>query len=177
MEKTIKIGSKYINFKATCGTLCIYKQQFGTEYSEDRHKLTTMENSGLYTSDEIYLEQYTISYRLIWSMAKNADKTIPDPKHWAEQFKKFSVTEILSQIMELFPNDEKTKNKDVGDGESISSEELTACAIACELTTEDIYNMPIDFLVKTISESVNIKTGKTKKRVRNATQQDIDRFF
>lgn len=175
MEKTIKIGGRDINFKATCGTLCIYKQQFGAEYCEELYKLKVMENSGAYTPDKIYLEQYKISYRLIWSMAKNADKTIPDPERWAEKFKKFPMQEILSQIMELFSFDE-SKGKD-SEESNISSEALTACAIACGLTTEDIYNMPIDFLVKTIDESINIKSGKERNGVRKATQLDIDRFF
>lgn len=174
MEKTIKINGKDINFKATCGTLCIYKQQFGAEYCDELYRVKTMEDTGLYTPDQIYLEQYAISYRFIWAMAKNADKSLPDPERWAEQFKKFPMQEILSQVMELFPSDE---NKSKDGGGNMSSEGLTACAIACGLTTEDVYEMPIDFLVKTIDEAINIKSGKKKNGTRNATQRDIDKFF
>lgn len=176
MEKTIKIGGRDINFKATGGTLCIYKQQFGAEYCEELYKLKVIENSGIYTPDQIYLEQYKISYRLIWSMAKTVDRSIPDPERWAEGFKKFPMQEILSQVMPLFSFGEKEDTGEGGDG-GISSEALTACAIACGLTTEDIYNMPIDFLMKTIEESINIKSGKRKGDVQKATQKDIDRFF
>lgn len=174
MEKTILIGGHEINFKATGGTLCIYKQQFGTEYFEDVLKITEMQKVLQYTAEDVYLRQYKVGYQLIWSMAKNADKNIPDPEKWAKQFESFPMSKILPQVTALFRSPEDGGNSK--DGESITSESLCACAIACGLTMEDVYEMPLDFLVNCISESIELKGGKKKDRVRKATQQDFMRF-
>ena len=173
MEKTIFIGDREINFKATGGTLCIYKQQFGTEYFEDVLKINVMKKNEQCSPEKIYLKQYETGYRLIWSMAKNADKNTPDPIKWAKQFETFPMSEILPQVTALFRTSD---NESKSNGENITSESLCACAIACGLTMEDVYNMPLDFLVGCISEAVDLKCGKKKDRVKKATQQDFMRF-
>ena len=173
MEKTITIGGRPINFKATGGTLCIYKQQFQEEYYNDLFSLETMEKSNLHTPQEVYLRRYKIGFQLIWAMAKNADNSIPDPETWAKQFKVFPMQEILPQVTELFRLKEGEKSSN--GGEQITSERLVACAVACGLTKEDVYELPIDFLINSIEETIDLKGGK-KNKTRKATQQDFMNF-
>ena len=118
-----------------------------------------------------------IGFRLVWAAAKTADPSIPDPDTWKNGFKKFPLSEILPQITALFVLPESNESSESSDGERFTSESLTACAVACGLSLNDIYNMPIDFLLNTFKETVSLRSGKKHKdSVRIATQSDFMKF-
>lgn len=176
MEKTIKIDGKNVGFKITGGTLCIYKQQFRKEYYDDVYELELIRKRVDISEKKKYLLNYMIGFRLVWAAAKTADPSIPDPDTWKNGFKKFPLSEILPEITALFsvPENDDTSSST---GERFTSESLTACAVACGLSLNDIYNMPIDFLLNTFKETVSIRSGKKHKdTVRMATQADFMKF-
>lgn len=115
MEKTIVIDGKNITFKSTGGTLYRYKNQFGREYIADAMILSEFQQSkriekiktadGKTAEHEIY--DYTklnleLAYNLIWTLAKTADDSIPDPQSWLDSFDTFPVMDILPMVLELF---------------------------------------------------------------------------
>lgn len=172
MEKTITISGKDVNFKLTGGTLCIYKQQFGSEYYDDILEIKAMPENGSSELD-IYKRKYTVGFRLIWAMAKTAAPSLPDPDRWVRGFKEFPTADILGRLSVMFPAEGDSN----GGGSGFTSESLVACAAACGFTKSDVYELSLDFLVNCISEAVDLKSGRKKDRVRKATQQDIKNFW
>lgn len=172
MIKSFKIGNKPLTLSATGGTLCIYKQQFGTEYYND-------------LKDESNLNTLKTGFQIVWSMAKTADPAIPDPDAWLSSFKSFPLVELLPDALSLlgksFGEIKKDKSSDEA-SKPLTSENLVACCLSCGLSMDDIQKMSIGFLLDTISAYIDIKTGKTAKeeaskpKVRKATQIDFDLF-
>ncbi|MFD1444348.1 hypothetical protein, partial [Thermoactinomyces vulgaris] len=54
---------------------------------------------------------FEVFYNLIWTMAKNADKSIPDPETWFDQFDMFSLEDVLPDLFELLEGVMGTKKK------------------------------------------------------------------
>ena len=65
MEETIMIGDKPLRLKSTAAFLLKYKAQFRSEPIKDLMKMKDLEE----------IEMETL-YNVVWSLAKNADKTI-----------------------------------------------------------------------------------------------------
>jgi hypothetical protein len=45
-----------------------------------------------------------VFYNIIWTLAKTADKKIPEPIEWLDEFEEFPLFEILPQLQELISN-------------------------------------------------------------------------
>ncbi|MGN0379103.1 MAG: hypothetical protein ACI4EU_05905 [Butyrivibrio sp.] len=172
MYKDISIDGKKVKLKITGGTLCRYKEQFGVDYSAELNKVSEIKNSFL----KLRAMEIT-GARMIWAMAKTADKNISAPADWIDSFENFPVQQILDEINPFVLNAFKAGYSDEqGDGEPITAEKLTACCFAAGLTMADIDSMSPGFLINVISEYCDIKSGKEKDTVRMATQADIDAF-
>ena len=53
-----------------------------------------------------------VLYDVIWTMAKSADKSIPDPMEWLDGFETFPLQEIMTEVQELLENSmPQTKKK------------------------------------------------------------------
>lgn len=109
MEKTIYIDKKPVKLKSTAALPKRYKAQFGRDYFADLMKIAkvfggkTKRNMGIqdisYTSlDHMDMEVF---YDIVWTMAKTADRTIPDPIEWLDGFDTFPLKEIMGEIKEL----------------------------------------------------------------------------
>lgn len=94
MEKTLSIAGKQVPFKTSGAFLLRYRSQFGQDPLIVLKKIAGQKK---YTNDSLE----TI-YNLIWCLAKAADKTIPDPETWLDQFEAFPVVEIMNELKDLF---------------------------------------------------------------------------
>lgn len=103
MEKTISINGRDVNFKCTAGTLRRYRNQFNREFLSDLSKLKDFNDN---------FESFTFAplENIIWTMAKTADNTIPDPQTWYDSFDNFPVAEVFGELQDLIIASMKSKN-------------------------------------------------------------------
>lgn len=50
-------------------------------------------------------------YNIVWTLAKTADKSLPDPEIWLEGFDTFPLMEILTDALELISHSIESKKK------------------------------------------------------------------
>jgi hypothetical protein len=121
MEKTVTIDGKEVRLKATAALSIRYKSQFGRDFFSDILKFLKsfpLKDLDL-DKDEVdqdalkYIDHvdFEVFYNLIWTMAKNADKSIPDPETWFDQFDMFSLEDVLPDLFELLEGVMGTKKK------------------------------------------------------------------
>lgn len=117
MEKTIWIDGKEVRLKATAALPLRYKAQFGQDFFADILKLEPLvkkirgKKREELTADDINGLDMTIFYNLLWVMAKSADRSIPDPITWLDQFDDFPFEEILPAVLELMNRLMSSKKK------------------------------------------------------------------
>lgn len=111
MEKTILIDDKNINFKSTAATPLRFKAQFGKDYFAEIVKLNKL--SGFKEENLEALENidFEVFYNIIWTLAKTADRTIPDPITWLDGFEEFPLFEIIPQVQDLIISSIQSKKK------------------------------------------------------------------
>jgi hypothetical protein len=108
MEKTIEIDGKQVRFKSTAATPLRYKAQFGKDYFAELFKMNKL--SGGDTEGAEYLD-FEVFYNLIWALAKTADKSIPEPITWLDEFDEFPLMEIIPDLQELITASIQGKKK------------------------------------------------------------------
>lgn len=96
MEKTIQIDGKDVALKATAMNMVVYRGQFGKDIMEVAGQIVKAGS----TQDFSNLDSLGVA-RLIWTMAKTADKNIPDFEEWFDGIEMFPVLDILGDTMEL----------------------------------------------------------------------------
>lgn len=113
MEKTIQIGDKEIQLKATAAILLRYQMQFHRDALKDIFSLfeglnvETLSSSStqqISLSDSLQLISkidIVIFQQLMWVMAKTANKDIPDFLHWLDSFDEFPIFDCINDIIEL----------------------------------------------------------------------------
>ena len=118
MEKTIMIDGKPVRFKASGGVMYRYKAQFGRELFADAAALEQVINTakekkvkvkrkdgkiGFEIHKEYDLTKLSLEciYNLLWTYAKTADDSIPEPQVWLDTFDVFPVMEIYEQIKDI----------------------------------------------------------------------------
>lgn len=110
MEKTIIVSGKEVKFKATAGLNYRYREQFNRDFLKDlqglQKKLEQNKNEG----NEFEIIDLQMFERIAWTMAKTADKTIPDIEEWLDQFDMFAITQILPEILSLVAEDAEQIN-------------------------------------------------------------------
>lgn len=101
MEKTLTIDGRQVRFKSTGAFLLRYKAQFGRDAFADVMRLADAidENTGELTNiDALDLETL---FNLVWTLAKTADPTLPDPMTWLDTFAEFPIFEILPEVQDM----------------------------------------------------------------------------
>lgn len=94
MEKTIRIDDKDVKFKSTAATPRIYRQNTGRDLFVDIQTLQAASDENINS---------TIFEDLAYTMAKQADPTLPDTAlEWLDSFGMFSIYMILPEIIELW---------------------------------------------------------------------------
>lgn len=113
MEKTIAIDNKQVRFKSTAATPLRFKAQFGKDYFAELIKLNKLNEFKQDKSNYEALENadFEVFYNIIWSLAKTADKSIPEPIEWLDEFEEFPLFEIIPQIQDLITASIQTKKK------------------------------------------------------------------
>lgn len=106
MQRNILIDGKEIPFKATASTPRRYRQLFGKDIIVDMQSLSDASQKGEYKVDD--LEAFE---NIAYTMAKQADESIPDVDEWLDGFDMFSIYTILPQIIDLWGVNQKTIEK------------------------------------------------------------------
>lgn len=120
MEKTIQIDGKQVRLKSTAGTPKRYKAQFGKDYFSELLKLAKLfpdnkkkkkvDFSTISFEDISYLD-FEVFYNFIWVLAKTADKTIPEPLDWLDEFDSMPLEEVFPEIADLLESSISSKKK------------------------------------------------------------------
>lgn len=111
MEKTIYIDNKPVKLRSTAALPKRYKAQFRRDYFADLLKIAkvfgnskksaTLTNITFSDLDNLDMD---VLYDIIWTMAKTADKSIPDPLEWLDTFETFPLQEIMPEMQGLLEN-------------------------------------------------------------------------
>ena len=113
MEKTIEIDNKKVSFKSTAATPLRYKAQFGKDFFVDIMKLSSLDG---FNPKKIVLKKidkldFEVFYNIIWVLAKTANKKIPDPITWLDEFEEFPLFDIIPELQDLILSSMQTKKK------------------------------------------------------------------
>lgn len=96
MDKVIKIDGKDVLLKATAMNMVIYRSQFNKDIMEVAGQIIKAGSTQDFTS----IDSLGVA-RIIWTMAKTADKDLPEFDKWFEQIEVFPILDILGDTMEL----------------------------------------------------------------------------
>lgn len=119
MEKTIYIDEKPVRLRASAGLSKRYKAQFHRDYFSDLIKISKVFGNGKgktflsnVSYDDLDHLDMEVFYDVVWTMAKSADRSIPDPVEWLDGFETFPLAEIMPEIQELLTaNVQNSKKK------------------------------------------------------------------
>lgn len=112
MEKTIEIDGKLVKFKSTAATPLRFKSQFGQDFFSEIFKLNNLSKMKDQENYEVLANiDFELFYNLIWTLAKTADKNIPDPLTWLDSFDEFPLMEIIPELQDLILNSIQSKKK------------------------------------------------------------------
>lgn len=104
MEKTIEISGKKVRLKTSGAFPLRYKAQFHRDYFKDLVRLMPLadvaEKEEL-SPEDLERIDFDMFYNIIWTMAKTADSSIPDPFEWLDQFESFPIVEIIPEIQDM----------------------------------------------------------------------------
>ncbi|MGF2525967.1 hypothetical protein ACQUW0_26970, partial [Ralstonia pseudosolanacearum] len=146
MKKTIIIGGTAIPLSASAGALVHYKKQFGTEYTDEHKELKNLkEDAG--AQAQKYAE---ISLRLLWAMARAADRAIEPFETWIATKESAELFSALSEAQTFFASSLRGRNDSSEAGEAFTSERLMAQALICGLSVDDLDDMPLPMALDTI---------------------------
>lgn len=121
MQKTITIGGKDIIFKSSATFPIIFKNQFGYDILTILMPVISeilkgcdvffeeikTENFEIKPSifgellENVYSLEMVDLLNLIWAMAKSADKDIPEPLKWYDEFDEFPIYDVAKELAEI----------------------------------------------------------------------------
>ncbi|MEY8412858.1 hypothetical protein AALB51_16695 [Lachnospiraceae bacterium 62-26] len=109
MEKTVYIDDTPVRLKSTAALPKRYKAQFRRDYFADLFKIAKVfdgkkkEDMDLkdITYENLERLDMDVLYDIVWTLAKTADKSIPDPLEWYDGFENFNLMKVLPQVQEL----------------------------------------------------------------------------
>ncbi|MED4354070.1 hypothetical protein P9265_17320 [Schinkia azotoformans] len=108
MEKTLTIDGKKVRFKSTGATALRYKAQFKKDYFSEILKLNQLSKLKIDENGHLDVENvdlnaidFEVFYNISWSLAKTADKSIPDPLTWLDGFDEFPILDIIPEVQDL----------------------------------------------------------------------------
>lgn len=91
MEKILTIDGRQVRFKSTAALPLHYATHFGSDVLAD--SLGLKENKG---------ENTIQMFRMVWTLAYCADKTIPPLEEWIEGFESFPIYSIFPKLNDMF---------------------------------------------------------------------------
>ncbi len=113
MEKTLTIDGRQIRFKSTGAFLLRYKAQFGRDAIKDILKIMEAFDEKTQEVKNIEMVDLEVFYNLVWTLAKTAEPSIPDPMTWLDSFDEFPLMEIIPEIQDLITSSlHSSKKKD-----------------------------------------------------------------
>jgi hypothetical protein len=106
MEKTLTIDGQEVRFKSTGAVPVRYKAQFHRDFFKDVLKMRKLSNVTEKKPEDITDEELEpldleVFYRIIWVLAKTADKDIPDLLTWLDSFEVFPFDEVMEELSEM----------------------------------------------------------------------------
>ena len=114
MEKTVVIDGRDVKFKSTGALPMRYKAQFGRDFFQDLFKMQAVvdaKNKKKPTLEDIEKLDFDTFYKIIWTLAKTADKSIPEPMEWLDTFGEFPIMDILTEVMDMIESTIQAKKK------------------------------------------------------------------
>lgn len=110
MDATVVIDGREVNFRSTGATPLRYKKQFGKDFFSEIAKFQWVADAKA-KGEKINLDKMDFEpfYNICWTFAKTADKTIPSPLEWLDEFEVFPLFEILPEIEDLLIANLQTK--------------------------------------------------------------------
>lgn len=122
MDKIITIDGKKVGFRATALTPRLYRYKVGRDIIRDLNQLRKSYKKAAKLSENATEEErqdaqlsildLEIFENVAHIMARQYDPSTPDtPEEWLDDFKFFSIYEILPQILELWDLNQKTTSK------------------------------------------------------------------
>lgn len=128
MIKTLIIDNKEVPFASSGAFLIRYKSQFHKDALQTMLKVSNALQEafkGIDLEDEeqkkeaikkhmdVFIESNitTLAYELIWTLAKTADRTIPDLETWLDKFEEFDIFYVFGEVQELLTKSFKTSVK------------------------------------------------------------------
>ena len=110
IKKTITVDGIEVPFKASAAVPRLYRIKFRRDIYKDFAALQTsvQETGARLAGDEegsnLDIESLEVFENIAYIMAKHADpENVPDnPDEWLEAFNKFSIYEVLPQLIELW---------------------------------------------------------------------------
>lgn len=114
MEKIIKISGKDVALRANARNLTIYRDEFQEDYFLASGMIQNMyipmvdadgnqikrKGKLLYTVDATKLDSIRLA-RLIWTMAKTADKELIGFEDWLDSLEAFPILEVFQNAADL----------------------------------------------------------------------------
>jgi len=102
MEKIIDIDGKHVKLKATAKIALIYRDTFGGEILEVQAGLIAAVQENLKNPMRAIQAWDSVGIiKLVWTMAKNADATIPPLDEWLDEFDTFPISTVVEQAVPL----------------------------------------------------------------------------
>ena len=124
MRAEIKIDKKTkIKINVNNNWLFIYKDYFGNDILPDVVPIVDTVMSALGNlmlgedidvdaiEDRMYALEFTTVNQIVWSLAKNADDSIPDIREWNDTFEEFPLDVIIPQVADAMLSFYMTKKK------------------------------------------------------------------
>ena len=104
MIKTLNIDGKEVKFKATAAIPRLYRMKFNRDILKDIAQAVT-------ESEQLSVIDLEIFENAAYIMAKHASpETVPNNiEDWLDNFKTFSIFEILPEILMLWAENEETQ--------------------------------------------------------------------
>ncbi|WLR53550.1 hypothetical protein LC048_13560 [Mesobacillus subterraneus] len=123
MEKTLTIDDEKIKFKSSGAVPLRYKAQFQRDYFADIYKLMDLVDGDIENPDDIKPDDINIAnldfdvfYRVVWTLAKTANKDVPDLMSWLDEFDSFPIVEVTIELMDIISASIQTKKKPQAQG-------------------------------------------------------------
>lgn len=92
------IDEQEVRLKSDAAVGLLYEMSFGVNYEKDFMN-AQKDNSTL------------VIYRILWTLAKTADDSIPEMMKWLKQFKTIEIDVVGEEAVELFLSSIMTKKK------------------------------------------------------------------
>lgn len=103
MDKTIKIGERDIKLRANALLPIAFRAEFGEDIFKKQMQVFSVFGQGKNTAANINSEINVIDImKMIYAMAKLADKNILPFEKWLEEIDEFPVFDVVNQAADMF---------------------------------------------------------------------------